>query len=295
MDNDASGGSTGAVYDYGFRIYDTRIAKFLSVDPLTKDYPELTPYQYASNRPIDGIDLDGLEWLHFSDGMGAESDVIINVSGMNKDEIKKILKQNYSMHQGNLSVKMVESMNEGTYWRITDITNLYMRSLGTRIEGFSSKDNFDNNYHSYKEIHRDLSQSLHSRDKWLEEHPPVSSVESGIQGEAGAAGHYSKGKVYIKAATENEMDPNSSVEYGKKGKTSTSLVSLSAKVYLQFNHHVSNGDTKVKFTIPLGIGGITIMTDKEGWQATQFYVGTKDKGKMPEVQVEKKEKKKTTE
>ena len=33
----------GVQYDYGFRIYDTRIAKFLSVDPLTKSYPELTP------------------------------------------------------------------------------------------------------------------------------------------------------------------------------------------------------------------------------------------------------------
>lgn len=34
----------------------------MSVDPLTKKYPELTPYQFASNRPIDGIDQDGLEW-----------------------------------------------------------------------------------------------------------------------------------------------------------------------------------------------------------------------------------------
>jgi hypothetical protein len=33
----------------------------LSVDPLKKDYPELTPYQFASNTPIQAIDLDGLE------------------------------------------------------------------------------------------------------------------------------------------------------------------------------------------------------------------------------------------
>jgi hypothetical protein len=31
------------------------------VDPLTKGYPELTPYQFASNTPIQAIDLDGLE------------------------------------------------------------------------------------------------------------------------------------------------------------------------------------------------------------------------------------------
>ncbi|MCB0740978.1 MAG: glycosyl hydrolase 108 family protein [Chitinophagaceae bacterium] len=49
-------------YDYGFRIYDPRLVRFKSVDPITSKYPELTPYQFASNRPIDGIDLDGLEW-----------------------------------------------------------------------------------------------------------------------------------------------------------------------------------------------------------------------------------------
>ncbi len=45
------------------RIYDPRVGRFLSTDPLAKSYPELTPYQFASNRPIDGIDMDGLEYV----------------------------------------------------------------------------------------------------------------------------------------------------------------------------------------------------------------------------------------
>jgi RHS repeat-associated protein len=52
-------------YDYGFRIYNPRIARFLSVDPLTKSYPWYTPYQFAGNKPIWAIDLDGLEELIF--------------------------------------------------------------------------------------------------------------------------------------------------------------------------------------------------------------------------------------
>ena len=36
-------------------------SRFLSVDPIGRKFPELTPYQFASNRPIDAIDLDGLE------------------------------------------------------------------------------------------------------------------------------------------------------------------------------------------------------------------------------------------
>jgi hypothetical protein len=31
------------------------------VDPIAAQYPELTPYQFASNTPIQAIDLDGLE------------------------------------------------------------------------------------------------------------------------------------------------------------------------------------------------------------------------------------------
>lgn len=54
-------GSTGTFQDYGFRMYDTRMARFISVDPLTKKYPYYTPYQFASNKPIMAIDVDGLE------------------------------------------------------------------------------------------------------------------------------------------------------------------------------------------------------------------------------------------
>jgi RHS repeat-associated protein len=65
LDKEGMGGG-GSTYDYGFRIYNPQIAKFLSVDPLTKSYPELTPYQYASNTPIAAIDLDGLEAVGFN-------------------------------------------------------------------------------------------------------------------------------------------------------------------------------------------------------------------------------------
>ncbi|MCL4817475.1 MAG: RHS repeat-associated core domain-containing protein, partial [Flavobacteriales bacterium] len=59
--------STGTSYDYGFRIYNPRLGRFLSVDPLTDKFPMLTPYQFASNTPIWAIDLDGLEARVYTD------------------------------------------------------------------------------------------------------------------------------------------------------------------------------------------------------------------------------------
>jgi RHS repeat-associated protein len=58
-DNEVKG--EGNQQDYGMRIYDTRLGRFLSVDPLTKDYPWYTPYQFAGNTPIWALDLDGGE------------------------------------------------------------------------------------------------------------------------------------------------------------------------------------------------------------------------------------------
>jgi RHS repeat-associated protein len=65
-DNEIKG--TGNQQDYGMRIYDPRLGRFLSTDPLTKSYPWFTPYQFASNTPIQAIDIDGMEaWVVYKD------------------------------------------------------------------------------------------------------------------------------------------------------------------------------------------------------------------------------------
>ena len=51
----------GNQYDYGFRIYNPRLGRFLSVDPLVRTYPYYTPYHFAGNSPMAFVDLDGAE------------------------------------------------------------------------------------------------------------------------------------------------------------------------------------------------------------------------------------------
>ena len=58
-ENDSDFGSH--IQDYGFRLYSRESARFLSIDPLSPSYPFYTPYQFAGNKPIRFIDLDGLE------------------------------------------------------------------------------------------------------------------------------------------------------------------------------------------------------------------------------------------
>ncbi|WP_343670450.1 RHS repeat-associated core domain-containing protein [Chitinophaga sp.] len=62
-DNEVKG--EGNEQDYGMRVYDPRVGRFLSVDPLTRNFPSLSSYQFASNSPIANIDLDGAESQYY--------------------------------------------------------------------------------------------------------------------------------------------------------------------------------------------------------------------------------------
>jgi RHS repeat-associated protein len=56
-DNEIKG--AGNSYDFGARIYDPRLGRFLSVDKLTGEAPMLTPYHFCSNAPVSKVDVDG--------------------------------------------------------------------------------------------------------------------------------------------------------------------------------------------------------------------------------------------
>jgi RHS repeat-associated protein len=56
-DNDTYG--EGNAYDFGARIYDSRLGRWLSLDPLMEKYPGFSPYNFVSNSPISLIDPDG--------------------------------------------------------------------------------------------------------------------------------------------------------------------------------------------------------------------------------------------
>ncbi len=47
-------------------MYDSRIGRFFSVDPLTKKYPHNSPYAFSENRVIDAFELEGLESITLS-------------------------------------------------------------------------------------------------------------------------------------------------------------------------------------------------------------------------------------
>lgn len=50
---------TGGDYDFGARIYDSRLARWLAVDPAFKEFVDMSPYCGLGNNPQYFIDKDG--------------------------------------------------------------------------------------------------------------------------------------------------------------------------------------------------------------------------------------------
>lgn len=64
-ENDPETVGTGqGTQDYGLRIYNPALGRFLSIDPLSRNFPWFSPYHFAGNTPIQAIDLEGAEVLN---------------------------------------------------------------------------------------------------------------------------------------------------------------------------------------------------------------------------------------
>ena len=80
------------------RIYDKRIGRFLTIDPLAIKYPSLSTYQFGSNNPISGIDLDGLEYLNANEARieVVQGSVKIKVTNLSTVSQYRVIQMNRS-------------------------------------------------------------------------------------------------------------------------------------------------------------------------------------------------------
>lgn len=84
-------GITGSSYDFGARIYDPRIGRFLSMDPLASKYPAISPYVFVANNPIFFIDPDGRELKPASSReIGIFNNAISSFTGGNLNQAKRL-------------------------------------------------------------------------------------------------------------------------------------------------------------------------------------------------------------
>lgn len=101
MEKDGELKGEGNSYDFGARMYDPRIGKWLSVDPMQAKYPDMSPFNFANNNPIYYIDPDG------RDGKAAT----MKGAGTKKSPHIVVVTANYYYNKNTLSDAQVASLN----------------------------------------------------------------------------------------------------------------------------------------------------------------------------------------
>jgi RHS repeat-associated protein len=123
-------------YDYGFRIYDPRIGRFKSVDPLAKSFAMLSTYQFTANSPIAATDLDGLEFYYTADGrlFNHKTAWIANnklIPTKISDQIRVIHNLKTAGKYSTFNYIMFHQANEETRNRI--LTEIYQKHIGGKL------------------------------------------------------------------------------------------------------------------------------------------------------------------
>ncbi|MDJ1470197.1 RHS repeat-associated core domain-containing protein [Xanthocytophaga flava] len=75
-------------YSFRFREYDPQLARFISVDPLADKFVHNSVYAYAENKPVNGIDLEGLEYVNVNaiGGVGSDNYRLLR-NGYGKEQV----------------------------------------------------------------------------------------------------------------------------------------------------------------------------------------------------------------
>lgn len=144
-EQDSAINGNGVDYDYGMRVYDARICRFLSVDAIAKEYPELSTFQFASNTPIFGIDRDGKElwcgqwivdlWMKWK--FGDPTGIKTLSSGIEQ----KVMVETHQMPYNNSSVPQVD---QNLLDHINNIdANLKIAAGTAKLFTFNIKTSFD--------------------------------------------------------------------------------------------------------------------------------------------------------
>jgi RHS repeat-associated protein len=104
-------------YDFGARIYDGRLGRWLSMDPLQKKYADLSPYSYCFNNPILFIDPNGKEVV-VKDHMGntvavykSDGSVVISKGMENSVELHSYQQARTYLAKASSSMQAIEKSN----------------------------------------------------------------------------------------------------------------------------------------------------------------------------------------
>jgi RHS repeat-associated protein len=148
---------SGNSLDFGARIYDARLGKWLSVDPLHYQYIAHSPYSFVFDNPVAHLDPDGKRVKGFSvddktgevtvDREKASSDALKVYDAMSKTETGKEAFKNYVTSETEITLKVTDKKLKGNAHGKTEgegmTANGYYQKATVTISTAKTGDRFD--------------------------------------------------------------------------------------------------------------------------------------------------------
>jgi RHS repeat-associated protein len=139
MEKDDEVKGSGNNYDFGARMYDNRVGRWLSIDAHSSKYPSFSPYSYVNNTPLSAIDPDGKDviiLIWYPEGKDQQGHTAIAVENYKQkaDELGNLMFEDV-MGADNILVKTPIMEKDGTYtyydfWPATNVPkNAYMSEV----------------------------------------------------------------------------------------------------------------------------------------------------------------------
>ncbi len=208
-------------YDYGFRIYNPAIGKFLSVDPLTKEYPWNSSYAFAEGDPINCIDLDGLERVYHYQAFERKGKIQVVLMNSEGDDLLNVSSYTLTYKGKTLSSKQYDNFSlEGQFQISAALSNLKTDWMGKFcFRNSSTLEQFNLNIYKENEDFKATASAIleNGRDRTMENFQNFSLAAWGAYGALySSVNTYSNGKVSTTSSmnkqsiTANNANPKAS-------------------------------------------------------------------------------------
>ena len=121
-DNEVKG--IGNSVDFGARIYDSRIGRWLTLDPMEKKYPGQSAYNYAANNPIFFLDIAGEDILPTPDFLKSKNGKVYQKLSDANSVYKELLSKYdnsavFNFKLDNNNEKVGKTRNANTFSEVT--------------------------------------------------------------------------------------------------------------------------------------------------------------------------------
>lgn len=252
----------GKSINYTFRMHDPRVGKFLSIDPLIKEYPHYGPYVFSENRVVDGKELEGAEYLWYQESLieMQNGDLYMKLENFSK-VFKKELEKIHGHHKIALTDYQVKNspllILPGEMMFVFDNEELEMDENETEIL----------NKNEYN-INRSQSLKKNGQPKKNSKESSSTAVVDAPVAKASAIVFFAlldvdififetyQGKIFSDDLIELSHQTQSIKYYNRKGEYLVRHISAFERAYSDINKAIEKGWIPKEFMTPVDLGSI---------------------------------------